>query len=389
MTARTPTPGILDNLLSGATPSPPAAPAATKVPLASIVNDGGTQMRAALSADTITDYEAVLAEADAWPFPPVVVFYDGAKYWLADGFHRLNAAHRSGKFTEIPADVRAGTQRDAILHAAGANAAHGLRRTNADKRRSVEVLLRDEEWSKWSKREIARRCGVSDVFVADVLKDIQKELSANGLRIDDSPQRTVQRNGTTYQQNTANIGARPATRMEIYEIETVVRHVASEERATAADLRTMARQRIGRVWLECRKELPADVPYRDLAQAMNNVATQIEAQRSAAPAPAPATPAPPPVDGDRPLPDWAQPEPATAAQEPAPVAPAAATPAYLDDRHWALRKIEIRIEHTINSVKEIAKEYGDLTGMHSDALDAQRKLEHMRAVVRRNMGVDE
>jgi len=57
--------------------------------------------------------------------------------------------------------VKQGTERDAILYSVGANATHGMRRTNADKRRAVMRLLEDEEWGKWSDGEIARRCGVT------------------------------------------------------------------------------------------------------------------------------------------------------------------------------------------------------------------------------------
>lgn len=55
-----------------------------------------------------------------------------------------------------------------IATLAGANASHGLRRTNEDKRRAVTVLLTDSEWAKWADREIARRCGVDHRFVASV-----------------------------------------------------------------------------------------------------------------------------------------------------------------------------------------------------------------------------
>lgn len=64
-----------------------------------------------------------------------------------------------------PAEVRVGTQRDAILYPCGANTQHGLRRSQADKRKAVGIMLADPEWSKWSDREIARRCGVSHPFV--------------------------------------------------------------------------------------------------------------------------------------------------------------------------------------------------------------------------------
>ena len=56
--------------------------------------------------------------------------------------------------------------RDAILYSVGANAAHGLRRTQEDKRRAVELLLRDDEWSKKSNRWIADACRVDHKTVS-------------------------------------------------------------------------------------------------------------------------------------------------------------------------------------------------------------------------------
>jgi hypothetical protein len=49
---------------------------------------------------------------------------------------------------KISADVCEGSRRDAILYAVGANASHGLKRTNRDKRNAVRVLLKDPEWSR-------------------------------------------------------------------------------------------------------------------------------------------------------------------------------------------------------------------------------------------------
>jgi hypothetical protein len=134
----------------------------TTLAIASIRLDGGTQSRACLSAETTAEYtEAIRAGA---VFPKPVVFFDGKRYWLADGFHRV-AAHVAADHERIECDVRQGDMRAAILHSVGANAAHGLRRSNADKRRAVEMLLRDEEWAKKSDRWIADKCGVSDPFV--------------------------------------------------------------------------------------------------------------------------------------------------------------------------------------------------------------------------------
>lgn len=134
------------------------------IELSKIRTDGGTQSRAAINQETVAEYAEVMRQPET-VFPPVVVYFDGKEYWLADGFHRVEAWREIGR-VEIPADVRQGDRRQAVLHSCAANAAHGLRRTNDDKRRAVMTLLEDDEWSKWSDREIARRCGVTHPFVS-------------------------------------------------------------------------------------------------------------------------------------------------------------------------------------------------------------------------------
>lgn len=174
-----------------------------------IAIDGGTQSRACLNNSTVDEYaEAMDNSAE---FPPILVFYDGEKYWLADGFHRVAAAKKL-EWGEINATIRSGTRRDAVLYSVGANATHGLRRTNADKRRAALTLLGDEEWSQWSNRKIARKCGVSPGFV-DKLR-VSTELSAYDRQIESDElsayrrqiERTVTRNGTTYTMDATKIG---------------------------------------------------------------------------------------------------------------------------------------------------------------------------------------
>jgi len=131
--------------------------------LSQIRTDGGTQPRAVIDDAVVQEYAEAMREGAK--FPPVVVFNDGYDYWLADGFHRVAAA-KVARFTEIDADEREGLRRDAVLYAMGANANHGVRRTNADKRRAVTTLLKDPEWMQWSDREIARRCAVDHKTVA-------------------------------------------------------------------------------------------------------------------------------------------------------------------------------------------------------------------------------
>lgn len=77
-----------------------------------------------------------------------------------------------------------------------------IERTNADKRRAVETLLRDDEWAGWSNRELAGRAGVSHLYVANVRRQLADEqLSHAG-----PARRRARRGGATYPINVASIG---------------------------------------------------------------------------------------------------------------------------------------------------------------------------------------
>ena len=147
---------------------------AREIVLDQIQAGGTTQMRAAgIDPGVVADYADAM-DAGA-VFPPIIVFHDGKSYWPGDGFHRIEAARRIG-LDVIAADVREGGERDALLFAASANAAHGLRRTQADKRKSVETLLRDPKWSKWSDREIGKACAVDHKTVGRVRRELTGEI---------------------------------------------------------------------------------------------------------------------------------------------------------------------------------------------------------------------
>lgn len=168
-----------------------------KIPLDKIRIDGGTQSRVELDAD----YVGELAE-DVRSLPWMIVYFDGSDYWLADGFHRYHAYRKAGiEATEVK--VEKGTQRDAILYSLQANARHGRRRSAADKRKAVDTLLGDDEWSGWSVNLIAQKCAVSHRFVAE----IKALTSQNGS--ENVTYRT--KHGTTATMKTGNIGQKPAT----------------------------------------------------------------------------------------------------------------------------------------------------------------------------------
>ena len=174
----------------------------TYLPVSAIKVDPACQARAEINTETVNEYAEVMKERGDESFPAIVVFHDGADYWLSDGFHRHQAAMKV-KLDCLKSRIRSGGRREAILNSVGTNTNHGLRRTNADKRRAVSILLHDEEWSTWGNREIARRCSVDEGLVRK-LKEEQGAASVSA----DCPQiaRKVERNGTTFEMKTSNIG---------------------------------------------------------------------------------------------------------------------------------------------------------------------------------------
>lgn len=165
-----------------------------------VVTTGGTQSRAQISEDTVASYAEAIENGAL--LPPIVVYHDGSAYWLADGFHRLMAYTRLG-VEWIPADVKQGTRRDAVLYSVGANSDHGLPRTNADKRHAIGLLLADDEWRTWSSREIARHCHVGHQLVEHVKNILGDSSSTKSER-----RFTHHKTGKPTTMRTENIGKR-------------------------------------------------------------------------------------------------------------------------------------------------------------------------------------
>lgn len=137
-------------------------PSTRSLALDSIVIDESVQARAKMMTKVVEEYAEAMHEGDV--FPALDVFQKDDIYILADGFTRHAAAKLAGR-TEIDCTVHAGDLRDAKLFAVGANSRHGHPRSDADKRCAVLKLLNDDEWCKWSAREIARRCHVGHQLV--------------------------------------------------------------------------------------------------------------------------------------------------------------------------------------------------------------------------------
>ena len=168
------------------------------IEISRIKTDGGTQPRVSTHQETVAEYRE--AYKAGIKMPPVTLFLTAQiTGWLMD------STALGGKRSRSDGDLRGNPSGNAarcdLVFAVGEQQA-GLRRTNADKRKAVQTLLDDPEWARWSDHEVARRCAVSANFVGDVRKSICNPI----IDSDQETARTVQRNGTTYEQKTANIG---------------------------------------------------------------------------------------------------------------------------------------------------------------------------------------
>ncbi len=135
--------------------------------------DPAFHSRAELNEDIVADYVEDMKRGDE--FPPVLVYWDGTheEYILADGFHRVTAWRQINPTGYIPVQLKLGTEEDARWGAICANQDHGLRRSNTDKRRAVELALLHPRGAKLSNRLIARFTGVDHVTVMNIRKKME------------------------------------------------------------------------------------------------------------------------------------------------------------------------------------------------------------------------
>ena len=124
----------------------------------------GLQTRCALDERTVAEYAEAMA--DGAEFPPVVVFSEGGRskhFYLADGFHRVEAALRNGQ-DKLWCDMRTGGFIDALRFALSCNAMHGKRVTNEDKQNALRMAWENRAQlfgADPSAALLAKTCGVA------------------------------------------------------------------------------------------------------------------------------------------------------------------------------------------------------------------------------------
>jgi len=133
------------------------------VKLTAIQFDHSTQCRIGTDPAIVSQYAEDKRNGDQ--FPPAELYGTMACCWIGDGWHRLQADQKNGA-KEIEAILHPGERLDALRHALKANATHGKPRSQADKRRAVELALK--EFPKLSSRQLGKLCSVSHNLVESV-----------------------------------------------------------------------------------------------------------------------------------------------------------------------------------------------------------------------------
>ena len=124
-----------------------------------------------------------------YPFPVVMVRYDGTKYILITGHHRFHAAHRAG-LTEILVQEFMGTEDEAVWLAIRDNRKHGLRLNRHDIKYCVVKALK--RFPDKTAGAIARELGCSRSHA----NEVRLQLSACGQL--PAAKKRIGANGKTY-----------------------------------------------------------------------------------------------------------------------------------------------------------------------------------------------
>ncbi|AOX04713.1 hypothetical protein BJP34_35620 (plasmid) [Moorena producens PAL-8-15-08-1] len=156
----------------------------------SIELEHGTQSRTATDEKAIARYSLEMEE-DRWDWQhdPPVIFDDGKTKRPGDGHHRIKAAALAEQ--QILCEVRIGSLIDTIRYSCSSNQRPTLHRTNADKRRAVEMMFQTliEEFGSldaiprsqggkrkgldWTNRRIAEHVGVSARTVDNIYLELE------------------------------------------------------------------------------------------------------------------------------------------------------------------------------------------------------------------------
>ena len=134
--------------------------------------DHSLQVRGGIDPVKIERYRKIMKDngedGKIGTMDPITVFYetDDGPRWIADGFHRIEAAVAE-KAETIPTLYRQGTKSRALRFALGENGHHGAPMTNAEKRHAAEMAVLDADLGEMKDKDLARLIGCSQSLIAD------------------------------------------------------------------------------------------------------------------------------------------------------------------------------------------------------------------------------
>ncbi len=138
------------------------------LPLSVLGIDKKYQARALEDESAKSDLETAYRNNETVP-PISVVKTPEDKLFVVDGFHRIEGARRAGLDT-ISCIIIYGTEEDAFKIALGANEENkAVKRSDADKRKAVNMALDSNLFTGYSNRKIANICKVSAGLVDRVV----------------------------------------------------------------------------------------------------------------------------------------------------------------------------------------------------------------------------
>ena len=172
-----------------------------RIKISDIDLETSVDVRSNRSPDIIKDYTEHLQTGGTMPMPPVIVFGPDSrgKYFLSEGWHRLEAHKRAGK-DKIEATIKPGGWVDAQDFATSkhrSNIRHGWRETREQRRRVVELTLKRHP--EWTNLKVAEHCGVSRDLIINVRNSMCRvSTKLDTLNSAEQERKVVRKDGKTY-----------------------------------------------------------------------------------------------------------------------------------------------------------------------------------------------
>jgi uncharacterized ParB-like nuclease family protein len=239
-----------------------AAPELTQIRVKQLALTDCWQSRVLTSSEVIEEYAEALRRGEE--LPPIDACFDGKIYWPWDGLHRGHA-HVRAKRATMWANVIPGDRRKAQWLALSSNDDNrGFKLTIDDRKYRVRTMLTDDKWYATPHGEIAKICRVH----LNTVKKINKEIQDQQTKRQTNKRRKVERNGTTYEMDTTNIGGGTAVAEEDddgKELEAIARRRKATCESIIKDWHHRIKQ-IREKGADAPDDLDLSTPYRHLRE---------------------------------------------------------------------------------------------------------------------------